>query len=155
MIRIDFTDEQIEQLNYERYHHEHPRVRLRMETLWLKSQGLPHYEISRLADVAPNTMRTYFRQFLSGGVEALKELTFHQPESAFAPYQDEIVEELTKNPPKNSQQAAAILEKITGVKRGPQATRNYLKSIGFSVRKVGIVPAKADPEVQAEFVKKS
>ena len=28
MIRIEFTEQQVEDLSYERYHHPHPRVRL-------------------------------------------------------------------------------------------------------------------------------
>ena len=45
MIVIDFTQEAIEALNYQRYHHPHPRVQRKMEALWLKSQGLPHHQI--------------------------------------------------------------------------------------------------------------
>ena len=42
MLKLDFTEDQKQVLHYERYHHPHPRVRQKMEVLWLKSQGLPH-----------------------------------------------------------------------------------------------------------------
>ena len=52
MIRIEFTDQQIEDLNYERYHHHHhPRVQQKMEVLYLKSQGLPHHTIRQLCQI--------------------------------------------------------------------------------------------------------
>ena len=40
MIHIEFTEEQINELKSERYHHPHPRVQRKMEALFLKSQGL-------------------------------------------------------------------------------------------------------------------
>ena len=39
-IEVVFTDEQKDELHYERFHHPHPRVQRKMEALWLKSQGL-------------------------------------------------------------------------------------------------------------------
>ena len=41
MIRIEFTEEAIEKLRYERFHHPHPRVQRKMEALLLKSDGCP------------------------------------------------------------------------------------------------------------------
>jgi hypothetical protein len=43
MLRIDFMEEDIDRLHYERYHHPHPLVQKKMEVLYLKSQGInPH-----------------------------------------------------------------------------------------------------------------
>ena len=48
MIVINFTPEDIEALDYQRYHHPHPKAQRKMEALWLKSQGLSHKQITRL-----------------------------------------------------------------------------------------------------------
>jgi transposase len=69
MLHVDFNPEQIDALHHERFHHPHPRVQLKMEAVYLKSQGLPHHEICRLARISENTLRTYLRQFQEGGVE--------------------------------------------------------------------------------------
>ena len=45
MIRIDFSAEDIKKTKKLRYDDPHPKVRRRMEALWLKSQGLLHEEI--------------------------------------------------------------------------------------------------------------
>ncbi len=37
MIKIEFTEDDKRALSYERYHNPHPRVQIKMETLWLKS----------------------------------------------------------------------------------------------------------------------
>ena len=73
-INLEFTPEVRVDLNYERYHHPHPVVQRRMETLWLKSHDLPHELIAELAGVCENTMRDYFQLYQNGGIEKLKEL---------------------------------------------------------------------------------
>ena len=84
MIHIDFSPEQIDALHHERFHHPHPRVQLKMEAVYLKSQGLPHQEICRLTRISENTLRTYLRQFQDGGVERLKRTDWAGTESELA-----------------------------------------------------------------------
>jgi DNA-binding CsgD family transcriptional regulator len=69
MIRIEFSEQDLKNIQRLRYAHPHPRVRRRMEVLWLKSQGLAHQEICRLADVSSNTLRQYLRVFQTGGLK--------------------------------------------------------------------------------------
>ncbi len=40
MIKINFTEEDIKALNYERYHHPHPYVQRKLGAFWLNSQGI-------------------------------------------------------------------------------------------------------------------
>ena len=47
MIEIEFTEEAIDELRYQRFNHPHPRVQRKMEALLLKSDGLPHHQITR------------------------------------------------------------------------------------------------------------
>ena len=54
-IKIQFTEAEIKQLDYERYHHPHPRVQRKMEALWLKSQGASHQDICKYAGISANT----------------------------------------------------------------------------------------------------
>ena len=56
MIKIEFTEEAIEKLRHERFHHPHPRVQRKMEALLLKSQRLPHKRIARILGVSENTL---------------------------------------------------------------------------------------------------
>ena len=79
MLRIEFTAEEIKRLDYERYHHPHPRVQRRMEAVYLKALGLPRHEISRVAGIGENTLRGYLRDYQAGGIERLKEVRFRCP----------------------------------------------------------------------------
>ena len=65
--------------------HPHPKVQRKMEALWLKSQGLPHKQITRLTGISPNTFRAYLRQYQTGGLSALKQLNYHPQETKRPP----------------------------------------------------------------------
>jgi transposase len=81
MIQLTFSEAEVKALNYERYHHPHPRVQRKMEALWLKSQGLRHKEIGRLTGIGSTTLTSYLRAYQTGGLEALKEIKFYRPAS--------------------------------------------------------------------------
>jgi hypothetical protein len=81
MIQLTFTDEEIEKLHYERFHHPHPRVQRKMEALYLKSQKYRHKEITKLLRITEPTLLSYLQDYKAGGVEKLKELTFNRPQS--------------------------------------------------------------------------
>ena len=72
MIKIEFTEEQIKELHYLRFNHPHPRVQLKMEVLYLKSQRLSQNEIAKLAKVTTETVRNYLKEFGQGGIESLE-----------------------------------------------------------------------------------
>lgn len=153
MIRITFTEEDIKALHYWRFHHPYPRVQLKMEALLLKSQNLPHRQISRLLSISENTLCAYFRDFLAGGVEKLKELPFAAPQSVLAEHRETLEAYFREHPPATVKEAAAVIEQRTSVRRGLTQVRHFLKSVGMRRLKVGFVPAKADADEQERFKK--
>ncbi len=152
MIHIEFTPEDIEALHHERFHHPHPRVQEKMEAVYLKSQGLPHKEICRLSRIAENTLRSYLRQFQEGGFERLKRLDFARPVSELADHREELEDYFRKNPPRSTAQAAADIERLTGIRRGLTQVRKFLTGMGLNCRKLGMIPAKADATEQRKFL---
>lgn len=154
MIRIEFSPIEIDQVNYERYHHPHPRVQRKMEALWLKSQGLPHQEICRLTGISMKTLQRYLLAYQQGGIEELKEIRFYGPKSELEEHTSTIKDHFAKHPPASLKEAMDAIEKLTSIKRSLPQVRKYLLSIGMSFRKVGMVPAKADVEKQETFKKK-
>ena len=72
MIKIEFTPEEIDALELERYHHPDPKVQKKMEALYLKSQKLEHQEICRLCRLSGPTLVAYLKQYQEGGIEQLK-----------------------------------------------------------------------------------
>ena len=150
--QIEFTPEEIDALEYERYHHPHPKVQRKMESLYLKSQGLEHQEIQRLCRISSKTtLTTYLKQYQEGGIEGLKQLNYPGQVSELLGYAPSLEEEFKTRPPRSTSQAQATIEKLTGVKRSPTQIREFMKRLGLRCRKVGYVPGKATtPEKQAE-----
>jgi transposase len=154
MLQLAFSEADKQALHYERYHHPHPRVQQRMEALWLKSQGVPHHQIAQLCAISANTLRSYLRLYQTGGVEALKQLPFHCPQSALGAYRDTIETHGREHPPQTINEAVAMLETLTGIRRSPTQVRLFLAHLGLHRRKIGLLPAKGDPDVQEEYQKK-
>lgn len=154
MIKIEFTQADKLVLNYQRYHHPHPRVQIKMEALWLTSLGLSHREIVRLTGISPNTLRKYLQDYLEGGIEKLKEINFNRPTSKLTEHKQKIEDYFRSHPHANINEAIVKIEELTGIKRSPTQVRLFLKSIGMRCLKVGFVPGKADPDVQDDFKKK-
>lgn len=149
MLRLTFTEADKQTLGYERYYHSHPRVRLKMEVLWLKSQGLAHQEIARLAGVSGKTLRSYAREYVEGGIGRLKDLHFRRPQSELMAYQEKIDAYFRDHPPASINEALAAISELTGLTRSPTQVRLFLKNkCGLRRLKAGVLPAKADPEAQ-------
>lgn len=155
MIKLEFTPEIIDQLHRERIHHPHPRVRQRMEVVYLKALGLRHQEIGRIMRISQTTLHEYLLLYQQGGMEALKELNFHQPKSDLDDHQDMLRQEFDQKPPATIDEAAARIEKLTGLRRSPTQVAEFLKRLGLKRRKVGQIPAKADAEEQQQFLDES
>ena len=124
-----------------------------MEALSLKSQGLAHKDICRLTDVCSTTLTEYVRDYQKGGIEALKALAFHRPCSDLEDHRATLEAYFREHPPTSAKEAMATIEELTGVKRSPERVRAFLKRMGMKCRKVGMIPAKADIDVQEDFKK--
>lgn len=128
MIRPEFSPETIEQLQYEKRYHPHPRVRQKMEALHLKSQGMPHHQICQLVGIGGRaTLVRYLREYQEGGLDRLRRLNFRKPESLLAQHRDKIEEAIADRPPATINEARHLIEKTTGIKRSNTAVYQFLK----------------------------
>ncbi len=155
MIKIDFTKEEIETLDYERYNYPHPKVQRKLEALWLKSQGVPHHEIARLTNISPNTLRAYLRQYQTGGIDALKQFNYVPKQSELMAHRTTIEDYFVANPPASLNEAIEKIYELTGIRRSRTRVREFIKKIGIKYQKVGHIPAEADLEAQEDFKKKN
>ena len=123
-----------------------------MEAVYLKSQGLLHQDICRLARISENTLRSSLRQFQEGGLERLKRTQLAEHGQRTGRASRDLEDYFRNNPPRSTAQAAADIERITGVRRGLTQVREFLKGMGLKYRKLGMIPAKADADEQGEFL---
>lgn len=150
-MQLEFSEQEQQALEYERYHHPHPRVQRKMEGVWLKSLGKAEPEISQIANVSVTTVYRYLASYRAGGIEKLKELTFYRPQSDLVEHTLKIEAYFLEHPPATMKEAAHQLAVLTGIKRSEPQVSQFLKALGIKRRKVGMIPAKADLEKQATF----
>ena len=152
MIELEFSSEVVKQLHYERRYHPHPKVRQRLEAVYLKAIGYQHQEIGRIVGISQKTLRGYLRMYQAGGIEALKALNFNRPKSALDDHREQLKAEFEIRPAKSINEAVQRIEKLTGIRRSPTQVDKFLKHLGLKRLKVGHIPAKADPEKQKAFL---
>jgi transposase len=154
MLKLAFTPAVIEALRHERFHHPHPYVQLKMEVLYLKSQGLPGEQIQRLCAISKATYYRYLQEYRTGGLGQLKEVSVSSRKSELAEYRGTLEAYLIAHPPATVAEAQAKIAALTGIQRGPTQVRQFLHTLGMKPRKVGTIPAKANVEAQEAFKKK-
>jgi len=124
-----------------------------MEALWLQSQQVAHSEMSRLTGISSTTLTSSLRAYQEGGLEALNPGGFYRPPRDVGRPQETVAAYFREHPPTSVKHARATIATLTGVRRSPNRVRLCLKPIGLKCRQVGMIPAKADAEVQDAFKK--
>ena len=151
MINIDFSENDIEELQSLHQAHPHPTIRRRAHVVLLKSASIAHHTIAEITGYCENTVRHYLNVYYSEGIKGLEKINFYQPEPTLKPFESIVRDYIEKTPPTHISKACADIEKLTGVSIGQTQMRAYLKLLGANCRKVSSIPAKADPQAQQAF----
>jgi transposase len=114
MRHFTFTTEVLDAIRHERYHHPHPRVQQKMEVLWLKSQGVTHEDIARLAAVSRRSVQRYLDEFATGGLPRIRRLPWKGKANELAAQQASLEDYFLKHPPRSAREAQAAIEQQTG-----------------------------------------
>ncbi len=143
-------------LHYERFHHPHPRVQLKMEAIFLRSQGVTCKEVCRLCKISKWTLINYTKAFRGDGIDALKQFDCKGKSSILDAHSTSIKESFKKNPPRTASEAVVRIEELTGIKRKLTQVKAFLKRHKYKYRKVGHIPGMActseKQEEQKEFL---
>jgi transposase len=153
MLRANYTDEDKALFQQLRYSFPDERIMRRFEILWLHACGKFAPEIAIIVQQDGDTVRKVIRNFQNGGIELVTTIDSNHPKSDLEKHRTNIIEEFTLRPPASAKEAAARIEKLTGIKRSEQRIRMFMKNIGMKFRKVAAVPAKADLDKQEDFKK--
>jgi transposase len=66
-------------------------------------------------------------------------------------HQETLEASFREHPMTSVKEAMATIEELTGIKRSDPQVRQFITSLGMKPRKVGMLPAKADPDQQESF----
>jgi transposase len=151
MLKITFSDEDVQALQQARFQHREARVRVKMEVLYLKSQDFAHQEIASLCGISTSTVRRHLKAYAEGGLTQLQNDTRYRPPNDWEEHRAVLEQSFRERPPTSVAEAGARIKELTGVERKPTQVRACLKALGMRPRKVGSVPAKADAQRQETF----
>jgi transposase len=161
MREFTFSDEDLKAIEYDRYHDPHLLVQRKMEVLWLKSKGLPHQQIADVAGVSLRTVQRYLDEYLEGGLALVRRCKWRGPKTVLLHHEQSIQEYFWDHPPRNTKEAAKVIEEQTGVRRGLTQVRAFLKThLGLRYRKVSAIPVPPKKTIeehaqeQARFLEK-
>ena len=141
MREFSFSDDELKAIAKDRYEHPHPHVLRKMEVLWLKSHGLPHEQVAKLAGVSLRTVQRYLDEYLEGGLEQIRRCKWRGPKTELLQHEQSIQEYFWDHPPRNTKEAAKVIFEQTGVRRGLTQVRAFLKThLGLRYRKVAAIP---------------
>ena len=152
---LTLRDEQLGVLQHERLHHEHPRVRQRMDAVWLRANGMTQLRVAEMLGITRHTIAGYENLYEAGGIDALKDRKWGSRVSPLQAYADEIEAFLEEHPPRTLEEACDLIEELTGIRREKSFVREFLHRLKIRRLKTGMMPAKADPQKQEAFLKKS
>jgi transposase len=155
MIKLNFTQSDIDELNHERFHHPDPIVMKRCETIFLHAKGLKTGMICNLTGLNGKTIREHLHRYQNGGIEGLKQREPYRPQGELEGYRQSIEDEFRKRPPASIKEAGERIFQLTGIRRSDTRVEVFVKRLGMKFRKPGGIPAKADLEAQDEFLKKN
>jgi transposase len=160
MRSFQFSLEELQAIERERFQHPDPHVQRRMEILWLKAQGETHARIAVLAGVGRATVQRVLDLFWNGGLEAVRTLNWHQPTSALDHHRQTIEASFQEQPPHTIGEACQRIFQLTGVQRKETQVRRFLReTLGLRWRKVSAIPVPPKKSVQehaanqADFLK--
>jgi len=153
MLRANDTDEDKALFYKLRYSWPDERIMRRFEILWLHACGKFAPEIATIVQQDGDIVRKVIKNFQKGGIDLVTTIDSNHPKSDLEQHRTSIIEEFTQRPPASAKEAAARIEKLTGIKRSEQRISVFMNNIGMKFRKVAAVPAKADLDKQEDFKK--
>ena len=137
-IRLNETEQAVVQR--ERLEHPSLVVRRKLDALWLLHHGHTRAEAAEIVGVARGTVQRYVSEYREGGLEALRHTERVVPVSALEDHREVLLASFRETPVRSVAEAAARIERLTGLRRGPSQVRQFLHRQGLSWQRLAAIP---------------
>lgn len=156
MIKLELTEEQLNELFKNMSSSNNPQDRKKCLIVYLSVMGYSRQEVAKIARVNEDTVTNYIKLYKVGGLQKLLENNIYKPIGKLEPYIEQLKELFKNNSPHTVNQAIEMIFEATGIRLKHSATLAFLKKIGLKFRRCGLSPGKIandkkQQEVQQEF----
>lgn len=128
------------------------RAKRKLMVVRMHDLNVPHSAIAGTLNISDDTVTNHLKLYESGGIGALLENRYFRPTSSVEPYFAGIKKSLDEQPVATASEGAERIEKISGVALSEEQARRIMKRLGLEYRKTGMVPGKADGQMQFDFL---
>lgn len=139
--KIALTADEQRAVNADRDAHPDPVVRRKMLFLWSCHCGVSREAAGRVAGVSRATAERYVAAYRDGGLDGLRRRARPaRPAGGLAPHAAAIKADLLASPARTTAEAIERIEALTGTRRGPTRTREFLAGLGFTWQRARAIP---------------
>ncbi len=125
----------------------------RIKAVLALASGWTAEDVAEVLQVDANTVRNHFKRYRQGGIKALGHVAFRGSESALDKEQQAILDaHLQENLYVTAKAIASWVEETFKVSYTESGMTALLHRLGYVYKKPKLVPGKADPEAQEEFL---
>jgi transposase len=150
---LNLSAEEIRQLKYERYSYGDTMIQKRLMVIYLLSTtDFNDSQIAQVSGCHRNIIPIWRDKCLYEGLWSLYINNYRQPASLLEEYSELILSHLDKHPVQSVNQAVAVINELTGIERSPTQIRQFLLRHGYTWRKIGQIPGKANVGAQKEWL---
>lgn len=130
------------------------RICDRIKTILLLDKGWSYDKVASALLLDTETVRRYYRIYMQEGKDALLVLHYKGKSPLLSDSQLEDVKTFVKEKiPSNSAEVVKHIKDQFGIEYSEPAVINLLHRLGFVYKKPKLVPGRADPEKQEQFLK--
>lgn len=152
MISIQFSDQDLNDINEACDVPDLPeKIKRKLMCLKMHQQKVTNIAITRVLNISANTVTSYIKEFRDHGIAGVLEDRSYRPSSCLEPFLPCLRCSFAAHPPTDVAAAMERISKLTGIQLSEAQTRRTLHKMGMKYRNTGVIPGKADPQLQFEF----
>lgn len=128
------------------------RIAERLHAILLLDSGQNAQSVCSILQIHPNTLKRWVSIFVTGGEEALTTLNYAGGDGNLTVAQQQQLVTWLDAEVRSTAEAVAWVEQQFGVSYTDSGMVKLLKRLDYRFKQPDILPSKADPEKQAEWV---
>lgn len=130
LTKLIISSEELERLNYERYHYPCPLVQKRLHSIYIKAiSDLSNEQVGIFTDAHRNSISEWIKIWQTEGFEALLQVNYGTNKSALESHATSIKDLFASQPPRSIAEAIIKIKELTGIERSHSRLRAFINAM--------------------------